>query len=73
MNSKDITSTKITKILYEKLNNYLINKTNTLTIVNIIIGDNQASSMHSEMIKKNLTKETNIKVNNPTIKGECSI
>lgn len=63
MNSKDITSTKITKILYEKLNNYLITKTNALTIVNIIIGDNQASSIHSKMIEKNLTKETNIKVN----------
>lgn len=62
MNSKDITSTKITKILYEELNNFLQTKNTNLTIVNILIGDNQASLTHSTLIEKILSKETNIKV-----------
>lgn len=62
MNSKDITSTQITKIFYEELNKFLLTKNIPLTIVNIQIGDNHASLTHSKIIEKTLTKETNINV-----------
>lgn len=59
--NKNINGKKISEILYKELSNYLSAKDKIPSIVSIRIGNNCASKLYSTMIKKTLTKETNIK------------
>lgn len=62
--NKDITTNKITKILYEELNNYLITKDKIPNIINIYIGDEYSNKIYSKMKERTISKETTIKYTN---------
>lgn len=59
--NKNIDGKKISEILLKELNNYLKTKDKVPNIVSIRIGNNEASKIYSDMIKKILSKETSIK------------
>ena len=59
--NKNIDGKKISEILLKELNNYLKTKDKVPNIVSIRIGNNEASKIYSNMIKKILSKETTIK------------
>lgn len=62
--NKDITTNKITKLLYKELNNYLNTKDKTPNIINISIGDEYSNKIYSKMKEKTISKETTIKYTN---------
>lgn len=62
--NKDITTNKITKILYEQLNNYLTTKDKIPYIINISIDNEYSNEVFSKMKEKTLSKETIIKYKN---------
>ena len=61
---KDITTNKITKILYEQLNNYLNTRNKIPNIINISIGSEYSKEVFSRMKEKTLLKETLIRYRN---------
>lgn len=61
---KDITTDKITKILYKELNDYLNNKDKVPNIINISIGNEYSNEVFSNMKAQTLSKETSIKYKN---------
>lgn len=62
--NKDITTNKITKILYKELNNYLNTKDKIPNIINISIGSEYANEVFSKMKEKILSQETQIRYKN---------
>lgn len=62
--NKDITTNKITKILYKELNNYLTTKYKIPYIINISIDNEYSNEVFSKMKEKTLSKETIIKYKN---------
>lgn len=62
--NKDINTNKITKILYEELNEFLKTKEQISSIINISIGNEYANKLYSKMKEKTLIEETLIKYRN---------
>lgn len=62
--NKDITTNKITKILYKELNDYLNTKDQTPNIINIYIGEEYSNEIYSKMKERTISKETTIKYTN---------
>lgn len=62
--NKDITTNKITKLLYKELNNYLNTKDKTPNIINISIGDEYSNEIYSKMKERTISKETLIRYKN---------
>lgn len=62
--TKNLTSTLLTEILYQELNNFLRTKDKPPNIINITIGDNFANQIYSKMKNQTITKKTPIQYTN---------
>lgn len=57
---KKISGIEVSKILYEELRNYLLNRESPIHVVDISIGDDFGGQMYSKMKQKKISKETGI-------------
>lgn len=61
MENKKINGTAVSKILYEELRNYLVNRKTLPSIVDISIGDDFGGQMYAKMKQNKINKETSMR------------